>query len=100
GTSFVVGRTVEPATTSINPASSRNFIRQVVAAEMLQLLAVAGQALLQPVTLGAEVALDIGCLHADNPVAALLQPGFSRRAVGDNSFRLGRIDQLDRKPMP
>src|SRR5262245_35266990 len=70
---------------------------QVVAAEMLQPLAVAGQVLLQPVKLGAEVALHIRGPHADNTVAALLQPGLSSSAVGDNSLRLVRIDQFDGK---
>src|ERR1044072_2665728 len=62
-------------------------------------LALAAQAFLQPVKLSAEVALDVGGRDADHAVAPALQPGFSRRAIGDDGVGLVRIDQLEGEAM-
>ena len=63
------------------PPRPSNFVQRIAAAAMRQSLG-ASQVLLQPVELGGEIALDVGCGHLDHPIVALFQPAAPCGAIG------------------
>src|SRR5207302_5281056 len=96
---FLVCALLNPRDRTLIPGRRSKFVSAnwlVVAKTCTGLLTAFQNAGLKPIELPGQIALDVGDMHGDDPVATLLQPRLPRGAVVRDDIGLVGVDQLDR----